>query len=148
MDGSGTPFYAYDKATNQDMYVIHNAMSERLEKSQCNYVFGHLCCCAKENVACWMNSLYYTAENANVFKLPCPLRVHMQAAPRLSVLLWDGSVYISRVPRLMFITSCQQCFSSINPCTAGGKSKGHIKRGNRFYTDFCVLRKRISTNRD
>ena len=36
MDGSGTPFYAYDKATNQDMYVIHNVMSERLEKSQCN----------------------------------------------------------------------------------------------------------------
>ena len=28
----------------------------------------------------------YTAENANVFKLPCPLRVYMQAAP--SVLLW------------------------------------------------------------
>ena len=37
----------------------------------------------------------------------------------------------------------------INPlclCT-GGKSKGHIKRGNRFATDFCI-RKRISTNRD
>ena len=36
VDGGGTPFYAYDTATNQGMYVIHNVMSERLEKSQCN----------------------------------------------------------------------------------------------------------------
>ena len=35
--------------------------------------------------------MYYTAENANVFKLPCPLRVHMQAAP--SVLLRDMAVF-------------------------------------------------------
>ena len=46
---SGTPFYANDKTTNQDMYVIHNVMSERLEKS-------HTCAAVQEYVARWMNS--------------------------------------------------------------------------------------------
>ena len=108
-------------------------------------------CAAVQELRSALDELTYTVLQRTRTYLNC--RAHCACTCRQHRVFCRGIAvfnndYISRVPRLMFITSCQQCFSSINLCTAGGKCEEHIKRANRFCTDFCVLRKRISTNRD